>query len=165
MGFFDKTRQIAAAKQAVTDSLKPTTDLASLSSLPALTTPLNLSLGVAPMPHQEVPVQAVREGHRSLLIGDEMGVGKTLTAIAVVEELTADELKAIRDARLRRMAQAIQHAVTGKPPRPIAPLSRPCSSCPLLSFVTGSVSGSVRALIAPSESSPVQSLALCRIPT
>lgn len=89
MGFFDKTRQIAAAKQAVTDSLKPTTDLASLSSLPALTTPLNLSLGVAPMPHQEVPVQAVREGHRSLLIGDEMGVGKTLTAIAVVEDQQA----------------------------------------------------------------------------
>lgn len=44
-----------------------------------------VSLAITPMPHQHVVINAVAAGHRRLLVADEMGVGKTLSAIGALE--------------------------------------------------------------------------------
>lgn len=46
-------------------------------------------LGLPPMPHQQVVINAVAAGHRRLLVADEMGVGKTLSAIGSIEVANA----------------------------------------------------------------------------
>lgn len=50
-----------------------------------LTDEQRVSLALAPMPHQNVVINAVASGHRRLLVADEMGVGKTLSAIGAIE--------------------------------------------------------------------------------
>lgn len=116
MALFDKARQQPTAASTAPVA---TTKLVTLSSLPALNESLNLPLGINLFPHQEVPVQAVRDGHRSLLIGDEMGVGKTATAIAVIEDQQAYPTVVVVPPSLtlnweREFARAVPHRTVAR---------------------------------------------------
>lgn len=59
--------------------------LGHLTNAPAASRDIDLTLGIDPMPHQQVVYEAVEEGFSSLLVADEMGVGKTLSGIGALE--------------------------------------------------------------------------------
>lgn len=85
MGLFDAARQQAAALTPTTTTAAPIDGLAVFSGAAAPTGTVDVTLGVQPMPHQQVVLEAVEKGYRSLLIADQMGVGKTLSAIGSME--------------------------------------------------------------------------------
>jgi SWI/SNF-related matrix-associated actin-dependent regulator 1 of chromatin subfamily A len=87
MGLLDKARAAAATPAA---PAAPRKDLNLWSNAPTVAGPVVIDgLALTPMAHQEVVVDAVRNGFTQLLIADEMGVGKTLSAIAVIEDQDA----------------------------------------------------------------------------
>lgn len=95
MSLFDKARQQAASiTPTTTTTARPQSKWAAaraaareeLSGLAGrITGTASITLGLAPMPHQQPVIAAVEGGVRTLLLADEMGVGKTLTAIGSVE--------------------------------------------------------------------------------
>lgn len=101
MALFDALRAQAAALPTVPAPAAPTgpsqkyripdrpDGLLPYSSAPRPLGEVNVALGIQPMPHQQVVVEAVEAGYRHLLVADEMGVGKTLSAIASVEAVGA----------------------------------------------------------------------------
>jgi SWI/SNF-related matrix-associated actin-dependent regulator 1 of chromatin subfamily A len=92
MDIFDAAR--SAIKEANDMYRRPTATSAEsglevYSSAIAALNEVFVQLGIEPMPHQKVVVEAVRSGFRQLLLADQMGVGKTLSAIASVEDQNA----------------------------------------------------------------------------
>lgn len=118
MGLFDNARQQAAVLTPTTTTPPVALDgLYKYSVASAPTAPVAVTLGVQPMPHQQVVLEAVESGYRSLLIADQMGVGKTLSAIGSMEAAEAFPCLLIVPPTLtinwqREIARAIPHRST-----------------------------------------------------
>lgn len=90
MGLLSSTLANAAPVPAAPAApAAPATGLAVFSGASAPTTPPSVTLGLQPLPHQQVVGEAVAAGHRSIGLFDEMGVGKTLSAILAIETAQA----------------------------------------------------------------------------
>lgn len=85
MDLFDEIAAAAATLTPTTTTTAAIDGLAVYSSAAAPIGSVDVTLGVQPMPHQQVVLEAVENGYRSLLIADQMGVGKTLSAIGSME--------------------------------------------------------------------------------
>lgn len=77
-----------------------------------------ISLGQEPMPHQNVVIQAVVDGHRRLVVADEPGVGKTLAAIGALEAVDAYPALIVCPPSLtlnwvREVQRAVPHRTVG----------------------------------------------------
>lgn len=117
MGLFDTARQQAAALTPTTTPSAPADGLAVYSGAGAPINGIDVVLGIKPMPHQEVVIEAVEEGYRSLLIADQMGVGKTLSAIGSMEAANAYPVLLIVPPTLtinwqREITRALPHRTT-----------------------------------------------------
>lgn len=88
MGAFDKARAKAAALPEKTEPVAAA-DLLKYSNAAQAFDGINVTLGIKPMPHQEAVIEAVEKGFQSLLIADQPGVGKTLSAIGSLEAKAA----------------------------------------------------------------------------
>lgn len=91
MAFADKAKNtLKGVQQAVAEA---TTSLGEgLLAYTARVRPesvIDHSLAIEPMPHQLVIGEAVRAGHTRLLIADDMGVGKTYSALLAIDEAQA----------------------------------------------------------------------------
>ena len=82
---FAAARARAAATPTPTVTVTVDSGLAPYSRLTAADPTHGAALAITPMPHQHVVINAVAAGHRRLLVADEMGVGKTLSAIGALE--------------------------------------------------------------------------------
>lgn len=91
--------------------------LAAFSSASHPSGAIAITLGIEPMPHQQVVIEAVEKGYRSLLVADQMGVGKTLSAIGSMEAAEAFPTLLIVPPTLtinweREISRAIPHRTT-----------------------------------------------------
>jgi len=117
MGLFDAVRQQAAALTTTTTTPVATDGLAIYSNASHPTGDIGITLGIQPMPHQQVVIEAVENGYRSLLVADQMGVGKTLSAIGSMEAANAFPCLLIVPPTLtlnweREIARALPHRTT-----------------------------------------------------
>lgn len=118
MGLFSTAIATAApVAQPVTPAAPaaPTTGLASFSSASTPTVAPSTTLGVTPFPHQQVVGEAVAAGHRAIGIFDEMGVGKTLSAILAIETAQAyPALVIVPPTLVLNWKREFQRAVRGR---------------------------------------------------
>lgn len=91
----------------------PTSEFGSFSR--ATSADCTVSLALTPMPHQNVVINAVAGGHRRLLVADEMGVGKTLSAIGAVEAANAfPALFIVPPSLTRNWEREVERALPGR---------------------------------------------------
>ncbi len=93
-------------------------DISAISSKPTAEPVEGLGLGLAPMAHQNVVIQAVKDGHRRLVVADEPGVGKTLAAIGSLEAVDAYPALIVCPPSLtlnwvREVQRAVPHRTVG----------------------------------------------------
>ncbi len=118
----------AAIAPSISAPAEPISDFSTFSR--ATSADCTVSLALTPMPHQNVVINAVAGGHRRLLVADEMGVGKTLSAIGAVEAVNAfPALFIVPPSLTRNWQREVERALPGRTvqvlsgtkPGPIAP--------------------------------------------
>ena len=89
MALSDRTNARSATDILAEAVAKVSTGLRPFSNRIAPETIVEHTLAIQPMPHQLVIGEVVKAGHTRLLIADDMGVGKTYSALLALDELTA----------------------------------------------------------------------------
>lgn len=91
MALADKARKGATSAEAIIAEAKSrvVTGIAEFSGRIAPEGIVHHRLSIEPMPHQLVIAEAVQAGHTRLLIADDMGVGKTYSALLALDECDA----------------------------------------------------------------------------
>ena len=89
MALSDRTKARSATDILAEAVAKVSTGLRPFSTRTAPETIVEHTLAIQPMPHQLVVAEAVKAGHTRLLIADDMGVGKTYSALLALDELNA----------------------------------------------------------------------------